>query len=171
MPSQKQPKGPKVKYFRISLVDDMTHKQLWVIKFTRTSLFLLVISVITVIMAVSYSLIAFTPLRTFIPGYPDGHTKRAAITNAIRIDSLRNVIYTWEFYTENLKRVMEGADPVAIDSVIRNASAPMTSADERKNWMRGTLCSERLFVRRRGSVLSRVVKESFLSRVSISLRR
>ncbi len=132
MPSQKQPKGPKVKNFRISLVDDMTHKQLWVIKFTRTSLFLLVISVVTVIMAVSYSLIAFTPLRTFIPGYPDGHTKRAAITNAIRIDSLRNVIYTWEFYTENLKRVMEGADPVAIDSIIRNTSAPVTSADERK---------------------------------------
>ena len=125
MPSQKQPKGPKVKNFRISLVDDMTHKQLWIIKFTRTSLFLLVISVITVIMAVSYSLIAFTPLRTFIPGYPDGHTKRAAITNAIRIDSLRNVIYTWEFYTENLKRVMEGADPVAIDSIIRNTSAPV----------------------------------------------
>ena len=54
MPSQKQPKGPKVKNFRISLVDDMTHKQLWVIKFTRTSLFLLVISVITVIMEVSF---------------------------------------------------------------------------------------------------------------------
>ena len=133
MPSQKQPKGPKVKNFRISLVDDMTHKQLWVIKFTRTSLFLLVISVVTVIMAVSYSLIAYTPLRAFIPGYPDGHTKRAAITNAIRIDSLRNVIYTWEFYTENLKRVMEGADPVAIDSVIRNASSSETSAAERKN--------------------------------------
>ncbi len=87
-------------------------------RFNRTTLFLAVISVITVIVAVSYSLIAYTPLRTFIPGYPDAHTKRAAINNALKIDSLENVIYTWKFYTENLKKVMDGASPVSIDSVI-----------------------------------------------------
>ena len=46
MTSHKQPKGPKTKNFRISIVDDMTHKQLWVMRFSRTSLFLTVISVI-----------------------------------------------------------------------------------------------------------------------------
>lgn len=126
MASQKPVKGPKVEHFRISLIDDMTHKQLWVMRFTRTSLFLFVISVITVIMAVSYSLIAFTPIRTFIPGYPDAHTKRAAINNAIKIDSLQNVIYTWMFYTGNLRKVLEGGDPVAIDSIIRTS----VNADE-----------------------------------------
>ena len=134
MTSHKQPKGPKTKNFRISIVDDMTHKQLWVMRFSRTSLFLTVISVISVIIAVCYSVIAFTPIRTFIPGYPDAHTKRAAINNALKIDSLQNVIYTWMFYTDNLKKVMEGADPVAIDSIIsmasRNAAAEKISAKE-----------------------------------------
>lgn len=87
MTSHKQPKGPKTKNFRISIVDDMTHKQLWVMRLSRTSLFLTVISVISVIIAVCYSVIAFTPIRTFIPGYPDAHTKRAAINNALKIDS------------------------------------------------------------------------------------
>lgn len=134
MTSHKQPKGPKTKNFRISIVDDMTHKQLWVMRFSRTSLFLTVISVISVIIAVCYSVIAFTPIRTFIPGYPDAHTKRAAINNALKIDSLQNVIYTWMFYADNLKKVMEGADPVAIDSIIsiasRNAAAEKISAKE-----------------------------------------
>lgn len=134
MTSHKQPKGPKTKNFRISIVDDMTHKQLWVMRFSRTSLFLTVISVICVIIAVCYSVIAFTPIRTFIPGYPDAHTKRAAINNALKIDSLQNVIYTWMFYADNLKKVMEGADPVAIDSIIsmasRNAAAEKISAKE-----------------------------------------
>lgn len=134
MTSHKQPKGPKTKNFRISIVDDMTHKQLWVMRLSRTSLFLTVISVISVIIAVCYSMIAFTPIRTFIPGYPDAHTKRAAINNALKIDSLQNVIYTWMFYTDNLKKVMEGADPVAIDSIIsmasRNAAAEKISAKE-----------------------------------------
>ena len=134
MTSHKQPKGPKTKNFRISIVDDMTHKQLWVMRFSRTSLFLTVISVISVIIAVCYSVIAFTPIRTFIPGYPDAHTKRAAINNALKIDSLQNVIYTWMFYADNLKKVMEGADPVVIDSIIsiasRNAAAEKISAKE-----------------------------------------
>ena len=134
MTSHKQPKGPKTKNFRISIVDDMTHKQLWVMRFSRTSLFLTVISVISVIIAVCYSVIAFTPIRTFIPGYPDAHTKRAAINNALKIDSLQNVIYTWMFYADNLKKVMEGTDPVAIDSIIsiasRNAAAEKISVKE-----------------------------------------
>ncbi len=95
-------------------------------RFNRTTLFLSVISVICVIIAVSYSLIAFTPIRTFIPGYPDAHTKRAAINNALKIDSLQNVIYTWMFYADNLKKVMEGADPVAIDSIISRSAGDST---------------------------------------------
>ena len=133
MASQKQSKAPKVEHFRLSLIDDMTHKRLWVMRFTRTTFFVSIVSVVMVIMALSYSLIAFTPIKTFIPGYPDAHTKRAAINNALTIDSLQNVIYTWKFYTENLKKVMDGADPVLIDSVIRTQDATAElSATERK---------------------------------------
>ena len=134
MASQKQSKAPKVEHFRMSLIDDMTHKQLWVMRFTRTTFFVSIVSVVMVIMALSYSLIAFTPIKTFIPGYPDAHTKRAAINNALTIDSLQNVIYTWKFYTENLKKVMEGADPVVIDSVIRaqDATAELSATERKK---------------------------------------
>lgn len=119
----KQGHIPKVEHFRISLIDDQSHKQLWVMRFSRTGLFVVILSTITVILAVSWSVIAFTPLKTFIPGYPDAHTKRAAINNAIRIDSLQNVIHTWMFYTDNLKKVIAGEDPVRIDSIIRNVAA------------------------------------------------
>ena len=129
----KQAKGPKVEHFRISLIDDMTHKQLWVMRFTRVSFFVFLISAVMVIMAVSFSLIAYTPIRTFIPGYPDAHTKRAAINNAIKVDSLQNVIYTWMFYADNLKKVMEGEDPVAIDSIIRNTASEISAEKAKKN--------------------------------------
>ena len=70
-----------------------------------------------------YALLAYTPLRTSIPGYPSAHTKRAAIQNAIRIDSLENVISRWEFYSENILRVIEGEAPLPVDSVIRLVDA------------------------------------------------
>ena len=111
--------------FRLALFDDKTHDYLFNIHFTRTGFFVAVVSIITVFTAAIYSLIAFTPIRTFIPGYPDAHSKRAAIQNAMRIDSLESVIYRWELYSENLRRVVEGEEPLKIDSLI-NASGKTT---------------------------------------------
>jgi murein DD-endopeptidase MepM/ murein hydrolase activator NlpD len=82
--------------------------------------------------AITYCLIAYTPVRTFIPGYPDARTKRVAIQNAIKVDSLERVIYRWELYSENLKRAVEGKEPIKIDSIIKasrkDAAEPVDAA-------------------------------------------
>ena len=114
---------PKPRSFRLSLVDDMTHRKLWVVHFTKAGFLVRVISAIVVLFAIVYALLAYTPLRTSIPGYPSAHTKRAAIQNAIRIDSLENVISRWEFYSENILRVIEGEAPLPVDSVVRLVDA------------------------------------------------
>lgn len=118
-----QNKEPKVRNFRLSLVDDKTHRQIWILRFTKTGFFVTVISAVVVLFAIVYSLLAFTPLRTSIPGYPDAHTRRAAIQNAIRIDSLERVISRWEFYSDNLLSVIEGEAPLPVDSVLFLADA------------------------------------------------
>ena len=114
---------PKSRSFRLSLVDDLTHRKLWVLHFTKPGFLVTVISAVVVLFAIVYALLAYTPLRTSIPGYPDAHTRRAAIQNAIRIDSLENVISRWELYSENLVRVIGGEAPLPVDSVIRLADA------------------------------------------------
>lgn len=121
MSGQNNEKKPRS--FRLSLVDDLTHRKLWVLHFTKPGFFVTVISAIVVLFAVVYALMAYTPLRTSIPGYPSAHTRRAAIQNAIRIDSLESVISRWEFYSENLLRVIEGEAPLPVDSVIMMADA------------------------------------------------
>lgn len=103
---------------RIAVIDDKTHEQLLTLRTSNTGIIVAAVSVSVVLCALIFSIIAYTPVRTFIPGYPDARSKRAAIQNAIRIDSLENVIYKWELYSESLKRVMEGADPLQLDSLI-----------------------------------------------------
>lgn len=109
----------KSKTFRLAFIDNKTHQHLVTLNFTRTTFFITVVSILVVLCAVIYSIIAFTPVRTFIPGYPDARSKRAAIQNAITIDSLENVIFRWELYSENLRRAVEGEEPVKIDSIIK----------------------------------------------------
>ncbi|MBQ3612923.1 MAG: M23 family metallopeptidase [Bacteroidales bacterium] len=121
-------KEKRSKNFRLAIVDDKTHRQLLTLHFTRTSFFVATVSFIVVLTAAIFSIIAFTPVRTFIPGYPDARSKRAAIQNAITIDSLESVIYRWELYSENLRRVVEGEEPIKIDSII-NANRKAEEGD------------------------------------------
>lgn len=112
-------KGKRTESFRITIVDDDTHDKLWSIKFTRIGALVTVITSIVVLFTVVFCLIAFTPVKTFIPGYPDARTKRDAIQNAIRLDSLENIITKWGLYSENLRRVVDGRPALRIDSLMK----------------------------------------------------
>ena len=122
-----QNKVKKTRNFRLTLVDDKTHKHLWSAHFTKVGFIVAIISALVMLSAAVFCVVAYTPVRTFIPGYPDAHSKRAAIQNAIRIDSLENVIYRWELYSENLRRVVDGEEPLKIDSLINAAQASRTA--------------------------------------------
>lgn len=110
--------------YRLAVIDDKSHEQLLTIRFTKTTLFIAIVTILVMLCALIYSLVAYTPIRTFIPGYPDAHSKRAAIQNAIKVDSLERVIFRWEMYSENLKRVLAGEEALKIDSILINTRKP-----------------------------------------------
>ena len=112
----------KISKFRFALIDDTSHQHIFVLRFTRASLLATSICGAIAILLVIFMFIAFTPIRTFIPGYPDARSKRAAIQNAVKVDSLENVIFRWELYTTNLKRVLTGEEGVQLDSIIQTIS-------------------------------------------------
>lgn len=118
-----QNKDKKVSNYRFTVFDDDTHKPLWAIKFSRTSFLVFIVTACVIVFFTIYSLIAFTPIRTFIPGYPDAMSKRAAIQNAMKVDSLEIIVSRWALYSENLRRVFEGEEPVRIDSLLSKAGA------------------------------------------------
>ena len=114
----KQKKGNTSNNLRLTIVDDDTHDKLWSKKFTRIGALVTVITIVVVSICAIFFIIAYTPIRSLIPGYPDARTKHDAIQNAIRIDSLENVIFKWELYSENLRRVVDGQKPLNIDSLM-----------------------------------------------------
>lgn len=132
-------------------MDDKSHEQLLTLHFTRTGAFVAIVTVMVMFCAIIYSIIAYTPVRTFIPGYPDALSKRAAIQNAIKVDSLESVIFRWELYSENLKRVIAGEEAVKIDSILLNsakasdASADISSLLKKDSVLRQTVMEEEQF--------------------------
>ena len=125
-------KEKKTTHFRLTLLDAKTHQQLKSVRFTRTTFAVTIICSIVILCAAIFSIIAFTSVRTFIPGYPDASSQREAIQNAIKADSLETVIFKWELYAKNLRRVLEGEKGLAIDSLMTISQQQAKDADQIK---------------------------------------
>ena len=108
--------------YRLSLVDNDTHDTLRSVRFTKLGFIYGAITAVLALLLVFYLLFAFTPLRTIIPGYPNPHSRKEAVANAIKIDSLENVITRWNLYAANLSRVLTGEATVDFDSLVRSAT-------------------------------------------------
>lgn len=134
--SKSSNKEQKTTFFRLAIIDDKTHKQLFTVHFTRISAFIAIFSTLFVICTCVFLIIAYTPAKTFIPGYPDARSQRAAIQNALKADSLASVIYRWELYSENLKRVIDGQEPIKIDSLINSIRNTSRTKGEAANLLR-----------------------------------
>jgi len=119
----------KARNYRLSLIDAQTHERLWSIRFTRPAIIWVSVSTVVVLMVVFFCLIAFTPVRTFIPGYPSAQTRRQAVQNSLRIDSLQTKILQWELYSENLRRVVAGEEPIRLDSLILGSRTTLAQKD------------------------------------------
>ncbi len=145
----RQNKDRKVEKFRLTLVDDQTHKALWTIHFTKASLLVTEATILVTIFALTFCIIAFTPVRTFIPGYPDSETKRAAIQNAILADSLENKLKLWEIYAGNLRRVLSGDSAMDIDSLVNLSKKAFRSdadiSEKKDSLLRETVIKEEQF--------------------------
>ena len=117
--------------FRLSLVDNETHNTLRSIRFGRAQLIYGIITAVLALMLIAYLLFAFTPLRTTIPGYPNAHSRRQAVANAIKIDSLENAVARWNIYAESLSRVLTGEASIDLDSLVRTSTARYLSNKDR----------------------------------------
>lgn len=118
MSREKKEKRPIVNNFKLTLSDKDKGTDLKTVSFTRIQGLIAIITIVIVYSFLVISLFIYTPLKTFIPGYPDAETRREAIRNAIRIDSLETEITKWALYSENFARIIDGQEPLELDSLM-----------------------------------------------------
>jgi murein DD-endopeptidase MepM/ murein hydrolase activator NlpD len=97
--------------YRFSAINDHTFEEVWRIRLTRYNAFLLITFLILFIITATASLIAFTNLREFIPGYPDVLMRRNILMSAIRLDSLDRELALRDKYFANLNAIISGNHP------------------------------------------------------------
>ena len=98
------------KRYRVVVYNNDTYEEKAHFKLTLLNFFnILVVSSVLLIVLVTY-LIAFTPLREYIPGYTDVSLNRRVYEMERRADSLEMVFRQKDLYIDNLKRIINGED-------------------------------------------------------------
>jgi murein DD-endopeptidase MepM/ murein hydrolase activator NlpD len=102
--------------YRFSVINDHTLEEVWRIILTRYNAFLLITFIILFLIWGTSTLISFTNLREFIPGYPDVTMRRNILMSAIRLDSLNRELKLRDKYFDNLNSIISGNQPTEFAS-------------------------------------------------------
>ncbi|WP_100610484.1 M23 family metallopeptidase [Confluentibacter lentus] len=136
---KKKPKKLKRKLldkYRLVVLNEDTFEERISLKLTRLNVFVLVsLSAILLVLA-TLMLIAFTPLREYIPGYSSTALKKQATELTFTADSLQQIISMNDKYYESIKKVLQG-DVSKVDfnkdSIIKAVKLEIDQVDLRPN--------------------------------------
>ena len=130
--------------YRFVIVEDQTHENKFKIKGTMLGAISAAVLLLLFIVAFVFSMIAYTPLKLVIPGYPSYQTQRVAIENAAKVDSLEKRMKIMTIRLENLRRVLNGEKSLPIDSLINIGKADMAEEIMYTNMMADSILREKV---------------------------
>ncbi|OYQ33326.1 peptidase M23 [Flavobacterium cyanobacteriorum] len=93
---------------RLVILNEETFEEIFSLKLNLMNVFVWLTTVSIVMIALTTYIIAFTPLREYIPGYASTQLKREATRNAIKSDSLQKIINENQVYLASIKKVLTG---------------------------------------------------------------
>ena len=97
--------------YRFAVLNENTYEEVFIMRLSRLNVFSALGVIIVLITLIVTSVIAYTPLREFIPGYPDGDMIQNMIENEAKIDSISIELDRKNKYLDNLKVILSGGVP------------------------------------------------------------
>jgi len=99
--------------YKLVILNDETYEEKLSFRLSRLNVFLVVSTVGILLVILTIIVIAFTPLREYIPGYTDMSLYDRIYELEEKADSLGVRFRQKDLYVYNLKRILEGRDTVA----------------------------------------------------------
>lgn len=107
-------KNIKFKY-KLTIVNENTLEEVVGLRVSKLNGLSVLLSVLTVLFLIAACIIAFTPLRNYLPGYMNSEVRSQIVANALRVDYLQTMLHQQNLYIMNIQDIFSGQVP--IDSV------------------------------------------------------
>ena len=110
----------KFKY-KLTIVNENTLEEVVGLHVSKPNGISVLLSVLTVLFVIASLIVAFTPLRNYLPGYMNSEIRAQVVDNALRVDSLQRLVERQNLYIMNIQDIFRGevkADTIqSIDSL------------------------------------------------------
>ena len=117
---------------RLVILNEDTFEETFSLKLTLMNVFVVATLGAIFLIAVTTFIIAFTPLREYIPGYSSSQLKKDATELALKSDSLTAALKKNEAYIQSIQKVLNGQLDYAKfnkDSILASATDTIQKAD------------------------------------------
>lgn len=103
--------------YRLVLMNDDSFEEMLTLRLSRLSVYIGLSTIFVLLVGLTIALIAFSPLKYYIPGYGTKESRTALQLLKIRTDSLEQAILYKEQYIEGVKKVLSGNSPSIVDTI------------------------------------------------------
>lgn len=105
---KKNQKNKWTHHYRMVVLNDDTFEERFSLKLNRLNVFIVTIISAVLLIGLTTVLIAFTPIREYIPGYADVTTKKIALQLTKETDSLKQLVATNDEFYGRIKMLLNG---------------------------------------------------------------
>ena len=104
----------KFKY-KLTISNENTLEEVAGLRVSKLNGISVLLSVLTVLFLIAAVIIAFTPLRNYLPGYMNSEIRAQVVENALRVDSLQQLVDRQNLYIMNIQDIFQGK--IKVDTV------------------------------------------------------
>ena len=115
--------------YRLVVTNDDTYDEVIAFRLSRKSVYLGLSIAFMFLVGLTIALIAFTPLKYYIPGYGTKESRSALELLKIRTDSLEQAVHFNEQYIEGIKKVLSEGNPQQLDTIPLQLPESLPSLD------------------------------------------
>ena len=115
--------------YRLVVTNDDTYDEVIAFRLSRKSVYVGLSIAFMFLVGLTIALIAFTPLKYYIPGYGTKESRSALELLKIRTDSLEQAVHFKEQYIQGIKKVLSEGNPQQLDTIPLQLPESLPSLD------------------------------------------
>ncbi len=106
--------------YRLVLLNEQTFEERFSFRLSRMNVIISLLSIIVILIVFTFFLIAYTPIREYIPGYPDIDQRKELYKLNMIADSLTNSMRQKDIYLQNIKNIIEDNNDLHVQPELEN---------------------------------------------------
>jgi hypothetical protein len=114
--------------YRLVVMNEDTFEEVVAFKLSRVSVYIGLSTLFILLVGLTVALIAFTPLKLYIPGFGEAKVAKQYQTLKVKADSIERILIYKQQYIDNIHKILKG-DVVKKDTTPLKIKIPDKSHD------------------------------------------